>query len=83
MDGIAGSNGTGTSANIGKGGTQTAYGIYPAGTDVRAAGFGYGSEGPDGTTGGTGGGGWYGGSFGTRTDGGGRRRLWLDIYTRK
>lgn len=67
--GTAGGNGLGNT-NMGKGGTQISGGIYPGGTDNPAK-FGIGGWGPDGTTGGQGGGGWYGGSFGTRTDGGG------------
>lgn len=69
--GIVGQDGRGNSVNIGKGGTQTAAGVYPGGNDNEPGGFGFGSGGPNNTVGGTGGGGWYGGSFGTRTNGGG------------
>src|SRR5690606_2699983 len=69
--GLVGQNGQGNVANVGQGGTQTAAGLYPAGNDAKPATFGEGGDGPSGTTGGQGGGGWYGGSFGTRTNGGG------------
>jgi hypothetical protein len=69
--GLTGQNGQGTSINIGIAGTQTSAGVYPGGSDSKPAAFGEGSDGPAGTTGGQGGGGWYGGSFGTRTNGGG------------
>lgn len=68
--GLSGQNGQGTT-NAGVGGSQTAPGLYPAGGDSKPATFGEGGDGPAGTTGGQGGGGWYGGSFGTRTNGGG------------
>jgi hypothetical protein len=68
--GLTGQNGQGTT-NFGVAGTQTAPGLYPPGGDAKAAAFGEGGDGPAGTTGGQGGGGWYGGSFGTRTNGGG------------
>jgi hypothetical protein len=69
--GLTGQNGQGSVTNIGIGGTQTSAGVYPGGSDSKPAAFGEGSDGPAGTTGGQGGGGWYGGSFGTRTNGGG------------
>jgi hypothetical protein len=69
--GLIGQDGQGSSANVGMGGTQSAPGVYPGGGDNKPATFGEGSDGPAGTTGGQGGGGWYGGSFGTRTNGGG------------
>lgn len=68
--GLTGQNGQGTT-NAGVGGSQTAPGLYPPGGDAKPATFGEGGDGPAGTTGGQGGGGWYGGSFGTRTNGGG------------
>lgn len=68
--GLSGGNGLGTT-NFGIGGTQTGPGLYPPGGDAKPATFGEGGDGPAGTTGGQGGGGWYGGSFGTRTNGGG------------
>ncbi len=68
--GLTGQNGQGTT-NAGNGGTQSAPGLYTPGGDAKPATFGEGGDGPAGTTGGQGGGGWYGGSFGTRTNGGG------------